>query len=267
MAFMFRLSRIAIYPIKSLDGHTLNEAHILPTGALANDRRYALRDTQGAWVNAKATPHIHLLRAKFSTDLNNVTLSSPNDGVQKVFHLPREVPRLESYLTEFFGKRIMLVENQLAGFPDDTDSPGPTIVSRQTVGELGRWFAGIAEDEVRARFRANIEIDGDAPFCEDRLVADDRHVVRFEIGDIVFDGVTPCQRCVVPTRHPETGEIYPQFARHFADRRRETLPSWAAPERFDHFYRLSVNTRLSPISTGGTIRVGDEVRILGVVAA
>jgi uncharacterized protein len=267
MAFMFRLSRIAIYPIKSLDGHALNEAQVLPTGALANDRRYALRDTQGAWVNAKATPDIHLLRARFNADLDKVTLSSPRDGNREAFHLPADLSRLESYLTAFFGKRIMLVENHLAGFPDDTDSPGPTIVSRQTLGEVGRWFADIADDEVRARFRANIEIDGDAPFCEDRLVADDRHVVRFEIGDIAFEGVTPCQRCVVPTRHPETAEIYPQFARHFADRRRETLPSWTTPDRFDHFYRLSVNTRLSPLSTGGTIRVGDEVRILGVATA
>ena len=212
-------------------------------------------------------PDIHSLRAQFSADLADVTLSSARDGGQDVFHLPADVPKLESYLSDFFGKRIMLVENQLAGFPDDTESPGPTIVSRQTLDEVGRWFAGLGEDEIRARFRANIEIDGDAPFCEDRLIADGRHVVRFDIGGIVFEGVNPCQRCVVPTRHPQTGEIYPHFARHFAERRRDTLPSWTTPERFDHFYRLSVNTRLSPLSTGGTIRVGDEVRILELATA
>ena len=153
-----------------------------------------------------------------------------------------------------------------AGFPDDTDSPGPTLVSRQTIVAVADWF-GLAADEVRGRFRANLEIDGDAPFCEDRLVADARHVVRFAIGDVVFEGVTPCQRCVVPTRNPLSAESIPHFARQFAARRQEQLPGWTVPERFDHFYRLAVNTRLSPTNSAASIRVGDEVRILEVVPA
>jgi hypothetical protein len=41
------------------------------------------------------------------------------------------------------------------------------------------------------------------------------------------------------------------------------LPDWAPASRFDHFYRLCVNTR--PVhSRQITLRVGDEIKILGV---
>jgi uncharacterized protein YcbX len=267
LAPMLRLSRITIYPIKSLDGVRQNEIHVLASGALADDRRFAIRDTQGAWVNGKANPGIHLLRAEFSSDAGEVALSSARDGRRETFRLPADVPRLEAWLTEFFGKRVMLVENERGGFPDDTDSPGPTVVSRPTVEAVAGWFPGLLPEEVRERFRANLEIEGDAPFCEDRLVADSGHVVRFQIGEVEFEGVTPCQRCVVPTRNPRNAEVYAGFAREFSARRESGLPAWTDTGRFDHYYRLAVNTRLSPLSSGGTIHVGDEVRIVGLVPA
>jgi hypothetical protein len=47
----------------------------------------------------------------------------------------------------------------------------------------------------------------------------------------------------------------------FEARRYETLPYWATRSRFDHFYRLAVNTRPLPGATG-TIHVGDDVQIV-----
>jgi hypothetical protein len=126
---------------------------------------------------------------------------------------------------------------------------------------VATWFDGLAPGEVRRRFRANLEIDGVEPFWEDRLYSDEGGAVRFQVGDVVLDGTNPCQRCVVPTRSSETGERYDEFARIFESRRYETLPYWATRSRFDHFYRLAVNTRPVP-GKEGTIRVGDEVTIL-----
>ena len=40
------LSRITIYPIKSLDGQDVDEAVVLRTGALAHDREYCLIDPE-----------------------------------------------------------------------------------------------------------------------------------------------------------------------------------------------------------------------------
>jgi uncharacterized protein YcbX len=127
---------------------------------------------------------------------------------------------------------------------------------------VARWFPGIALDETRDRFRANLEVDAAEPFWEDRLLAENLGVVRFEIGAAQLLGTNPCARCPVPTRNPYTGEAIHGFAKAFAQKRQATLPDWAPTSRFDHFYRLSVNTR--PVrSQPATIRVGDELKILG----
>jgi len=264
---MYRLSRIVVYPIKSLDGLSLETAQVLPSSALANDRRYAMRDARGAWVNGKTNPLVHQLRAQFTPDASEVALTSARDQRFAQFRLPAELSELSAWLSDHFGQPVMVIEEPRAGFPDDTESPGPTLVSRQSIEEVARWFPGMTADEVRNRFRTNLEIEGDAPFCEDRLVAGEQNVVRFQLGEVTFEGVTPCQRCVVPTRHPQTAEVYPQFARQFAERRAATLPAWTVTDRFNHFYRLTVNTRLSPLTSQGVLHVGDELSLLSIVPA
>ncbi|MCA1685537.1 MAG: MOSC domain-containing protein, partial [Planctomycetia bacterium] len=55
------------------------------------------------------------------------------------------------------------------------------------------------------------------------------------------------------------------FSKRFSGHREATLPPWATAARFDHFYRLAVNTRRpGPGAEPGVIRVGDEVEILSV---
>ena len=116
---------------------------------------------------------------------------------------------------------------------------------------------------MRRRFRANLEIGDVPPFWEDRLCADEGFVVRFIVGAVMLEGMMPWPRCAVPSRDPQTGEEDPGFQRHFAQRREATMPAWAPLARFDHFYRLSVNTRVPRAEAGKALRVGDDVRILG----
>jgi uncharacterized protein YcbX len=257
---MAQLSRISIYPVKSLDGVTVDAARALPSGALENDRRFALVDSQGQFMNGKRTPRMHLLRSHF--DLAKHTISLLTGGVAREFQIDFDRRQLEEWLSGFFGLPVRLNENAAAGFPDDTESPGPTVISAATLNEVASWFPGLSLDDVRRRFRANLEIDGVEPFWEDRLYSDAGRAVRFQIGEVVLEGTNPCQRCVVPTRSPETGERYADFAATFETRRYETLPFWATRTRFDHFYRLAVNTR--PVAgRSGTIHVGDDVCLIG----
>jgi hypothetical protein len=68
----------------------------------------------------------------------------------------------------------------------------------------------------------------------------------------------------VPSRWSLTGEVGPvaAFAKRFAEQRQRNLPPWANSSRFDHYYRLAVNT--CPSQTGESIlQVGDEVSVLG----
>lgn len=260
---MPHLARIHIHPVKSLDPQSVGEAMMLPSGALQHDRRFALRDAEGKFVNGKRSPAIHLLRSNFDAATNCLSLRVAPDGETSQFDVYAERERLNAWFSDYFGHPVELIENAEAGFPDDTDAPGPTVVSTGTMMAVSQWFGGLPLDEVRRRFRANLEIDALESFWEDRLVAEAPRVVRFKIGDAELLGNNPCQRCPVPTRQPDTGEVIPRFARIFAERREAALPAWAPRDRFDHFYRLSVNTR--PTGTRPTtIRVGDEVQVLGV---
>jgi uncharacterized protein YcbX len=254
------LTHINVYPLKSCDGQSVEEATLLPSGGLANDRRFALVDRTGEWLNGKRTPALHRLRTRFDTATCALTIRVDGAGPASTFSMAPPRTEAVAWFGEYLGQPVSILENTDRGFPDDTESFGPTLVSTATLIEIASWFGGLSLEETRARFRANLEIDAPAPFWEDRLVAEGTGVVRFEIGAAVLLGTNPCARCPVPSRNPYTGEPIHQFGRIFTGRRQATLPEWAPRSRFDHFYRLSVNTR--PASERESVlRVGDELRI------
>lgn len=259
------LSRINYYPVKSLDGQTVDRARLLACGALEHDRRFAIFDAAGELVNGKRTAAVHRLHCQFDPLRRYLVLRQRPDGQPAGFHVDADRSELERWLAEHLGlSPLRIEENSTGGFPDDTLAPGPTIISQATLETVAAWFPGITVDEVRARFRPNLEISGVAPFFEDQLYGGEEEVIEFALGPAVFAGTNPCQRCVVPSRWSLTGEVGPDsaFAKTFSQRREATLPAWAQRSRFDHFYRLAVNTRLQA-GAGCQLTVGDEVRILG----
>lgn len=256
-----RLARIDIYPIKSLDGVSVSEATVLPSGALAHDRQFALFDDAGKWVNGKRTPLFHRLGAAFDPACESVTLSDRDGGRSETFSLADDRSRLESDLSDRLGLVVTLREDATSGFPDDTAASGPTVIGGETLEEVAEWFQ-IDREDARRRFRANLTLAGGGPFWEDQLFGAPGEPVTFRIGDILFFGMNPCARCVVPSRDPDSGEQEKGFAKQFADRRREFLPAWAETDAFDHYYRLAVNTRLFAPSLGGVVRVGDPAELV-----
>ena len=178
----------------------------------------------------------------------------------------------EATISRHLGYRVLVRRDTRTGFPDDPSACGPTIISTASLAAVASWFPGLDRSETRRRFRANIEIGAiddatsdaadAAPFWEDRLAADDGRPVRLRIGHVTLEGLHLCPRCAVPSRDPRTGVEIDRFQRTFSERRRATLPPWAPATRFDHFYYLSVSTRVPASETGKTLRVGDDVRLL-----
>jgi uncharacterized protein YcbX len=258
---MIELSRILVYPVKSLAELCLDQARLTPAGSLQHDRRYAMCDEQGQWIHGKRERRVHRLRSHFDLEARTIRVWEEGEDRRAEFHLDDQRGQLEQWLSEFFQKRVTLRENDQQGFPDDVESPGPTIISTATLEEVAGWFPGMTLAAARRRFRANLEIGGVEAFWEDRLYGEAGSAVAFRIGATMFEGVNPCQRCVVPSRDPGTGESLSGFQKRFAERRAASLPVWATATRFDHYYRLAVNTRVPSSSTGTVIRVGDPVRI------
>jgi len=258
------LASISIYPVKSLEPVSLQQVRVLGSGALEGDRLLAMFDSEGKFVNGKRNPLVHVMRSAYDPLTQVLRLGRAGTGLTAAFHVERQREKIDAWLAEFFGIPVWLRSNTEVGFPDDLDCPGPTVISTATLGEVAGWFAPLDVKQVRIRFRANLEIGGVPPFWEDRLYSVKGSRVRFAIGDCLLDGNNPCQRCVVPPRDPFTGQSNPQFAKVFAEKRQQTLPPWAEKSRFNHFYRLAVNTIVPPDQAGKTIRVGDEVKVCSV---
>ena len=254
------LSRIQLHPIKSLDPMEVREARIGPGGGLEHDRAWALFTVDGKWLNAKRTAAMHLIRASYAADLGAVTLSVPGDRRNipaKTFDFPSATAAAAEWFTNYF-ERSIIVRHAPEGFPDDPIANGPTIVSTASLGAVTEWFPQIAIDEVRLRFRATLEIAGVPAFWEDQLFGEnERSVIRFRIGEVNFEGSNPCARCPVPPRDPHTGADLIGFQKHFMAQRSATLPPGSPRERFDHFYRLSTNTRVASTEIGKRVRIGD----------
>ncbi|WP_371261611.1 MOSC domain-containing protein [Rivularia sp. PCC 7116] len=226
-------------------------------------RQFAIFDEQGKYVNAKCYEKIHLIRSKFDLENKIISFKIQDSDRQKNFHLESEKQHLEAWLSNFFGFNVRLQENLITGFPDDTVSPGPTIVSTATLKEVASWYSELNEEHIRRRMRTTIEIDGVPAFWEDRLFSESNNVIPFKVGNLQFIGINPCQRCVVPTRNAVTGKMDCDFQEIFINKRRETLPEWVNKSRFNHYYKLTVNSRLaSKKFKNQLIKIGDEVSLM-----
>jgi uncharacterized protein YcbX len=255
-----RVKSISIYPIKSLDPVDVTEARVLPSGALEYDREFALFDDAGKRINGKRDARIHRIRATYDLEDSLVTLSA-DDLPPETFHLTESRRQIEAWVGGFLGLPVFLQRDTQTGFPDDLECPGPTIVGSATLGLVASWFNSEDLQATARRFRANVEISCDTPFWEDRLFGSAETIVEFRIGDVLFHGVNPCQRCAVPSRDPQTGEVTADFQRLFAEKRERMLPPWATKSRFSHYYRLAVNTRIPESEAGKAIHVGDLVSL------
>src|SRR5262245_37749582 len=155
---------ISLYPVKSLDPLTVEAARVLPSGALEHDREFALFDEQGKVINGKRDARIHRVRAVYDLLKFSVTL---NDS--EAFHLIDSKREIEDWFGNFLGIVVTMKRNTQTGFPDDLESPGPTIVSSATLREVTAWFGIANPQETRRRFRPNIELGTNEAFWEDRL--------------------------------------------------------------------------------------------------
>lgn len=255
-------AKILVYPFKSLPAAETERAVVLPSGALEHDRRFCLLDADGNLLNGKRTAAIHTLRATHDLTVGSTTLWTESAPEPRTFSWSTGRPALAARLSELLGTAVSIRENAEEGFPDDREAPGPTVVSTATLAAVAEWFPGLDPAETRARFRANLELSAPFAFWEDLLFGPAGTAPEFRVGGVTFAATNPCRRCVVPSRDSRTGVVLSGFQKTFAQRRAASLPEGVAVERFDHYYRLTVNTRLAPGCAGGLIRVGDAVEIL-----
>jgi uncharacterized protein YcbX len=259
---MPQVEHLRVYPVKGLDGIAVEEAEILSGGTLAHDREFALFDADGEVVNGKRTDRVHDLQTDFDPETGALRVETPASDTE-AFALDEaaERDRAEAFFGDFFDLDITLERDETLGYVDRRGM-GPSVVSTGTLEEIASWFDEMTVAGARRRLRANVEIAGVEPFWEDCFVGE--AAPAFEIDGVRFEGVTPCGRCVVPQRDPDTGEPIPEFQQTFVEKRRETFPEWADEDAFDHYYTTMIIASVAERDRGRSLTVGDAVETVAV---
>ncbi|GCF13163.1 molybdenum cofactor biosysynthesis protein [Haloarcula mannanilytica] len=259
---MAHVERLTVYPVKALDGMDCESVSVRPGGTLAHDREFAMFDADGDVVNGKRTARVHDIDTGYDPETGTLTVTTDDDSAS--FNLRSEDGRAAAtdWLSAFFDVDLTVKRDETRGYVDRREM-GPSVISTATLETVASWFDDVTVEGLRRRLRANVEIGGVPAFWEDRFVGSD--APAFEVGDVRFEGVTPCGRCVVPQRDPDTGEQTPEFRERFIERRRETFPEWADEDAFDHFYTLMLIARVPEADRGATLAVGDSVEVVSAV--
>jgi len=252
------LSKIFVYPIKAMPGVEVDSVLITQGGALCNDRRWALEDERGRLVNGKNNKRIFSLQPCF--DLAQETITFLSEGSERTFDLS-DSTGLSEHFSALLDKRVFLKEDKAQGFPDDMNASGPTVISAASLEAVLSWYPNLSMDDIRARFRINLEIASEPAFWEDRLFVHEQQPKAIQIGHVTIKSSNPCARCSVPTKDPVSGKPYSNFYETFIKQRESSRPAWTDAECFDHWYRLSANTNINKKEAGKRLTVGDQAVI------
>ena len=98
------VDRITIYPVKSLDGISLQKAQIGNGGCLQHDREYAIIDSNGKFVNGKSNAAVHLLRSSVDFENEIISFRNETEDTWNSFHLEKDTTAINGFLSAFFNK-------------------------------------------------------------------------------------------------------------------------------------------------------------------
>lgn len=227
------------WPVKSMGGEPVRELRLDGRGA-GGDRTYALFDEfKGAprRLTAREAPRILAWAARYP-DAPGGELD-PDDPPLPVLTAPDgarlrwDDPALPGALAADLDRAVAL-QRDAAGHQD---RPRTVLVTTEATRAAVEQALGGTLD--LRRFRTNIHLELDAPaFAEE-----DWEGRRLIIGDAEIELLDPCERCVIPTRDPDTQQKWADLLR------------WLTRE---HRGLFGVNAR--PLNAA-RIRVDDQVRV------
>jgi uncharacterized protein len=208
------VSGLAITAVKGTRLREVAEVELAEHGARGNRRFYVI-DERDRMLNGKQLGELHSIVTDYSEPDDVLTLTLP-DGRR----ISAPVDRGELITTAFFsrtrearlvpgpwsaaisahvGRDVRLVES-LNGAVDRGTRGGASLISRASLARLAEVAI---EPEVDARrFRMLIELDGVPPHHEDGWVGR-----KLQVGDALIAVQGHVGRCLVTSRHPETGIV------------------------------------------------------------
>lgn len=273
------IGSLHIYPIKSLGGFSVKEAHTTDRG-FEHDRRWMLVDRNARFITQREVPSMASLHCLMLADGFRVTdtrdgpvmdlpweIRSGTRRQASVFSDTVEVLDAPAELSAWFSEKLRLTCT-LVFMPDDSKRPvDPTyangitslsdgfpylIVSQASLDDLNSRISSSPDhptdrpsDLGMERFRPNIVIAGGTAFQEDGWK-------EIAIGDARFSLVKPCGRCAIPTIDQRTGVKGIEPTRTLATYRKRVTEAGAVKVEFG----------MNAMARGpGVVRAGDPVII------
>jgi uncharacterized protein YcbX len=211
-----RVAALASTPIKGLRMSARSQLLLEPGGA-RGDRSFFLVDELGRMVNGKHLGALNSVTAEIDEGPQRLTLTFPGGEAlsgpiergatleARFFTRSRPARALlgpfSRALSEHAGQPLQLVAPADGYSAVDRGRQGAvTMISRASLASLAR-AAGAHEIDAR-RFRMSIELLGAAPHEEDRWIG--RELTIGEARILLHGHVG---RCIVTSRHPESGEV------------------------------------------------------------
>ncbi len=224
MSTILSIQSLYVYPIKSLAGVSLSQAKVEEQG-FELDRRWMLVDEEGRFLSQRTLPGMATIKVEIGDHSLDVFVSSrPEDRIRVPLHavgeeisvkvwddeiLARLVdPQIDAWFSQKLGVNARLVymfspkarkvdpryavNDESVSFADGMPY---LIIGEESLNDLNsRLEFPVSMD----RFRPNIVFSGGTPFQEDSFQ-------RIKIGEIDFQLVKPCARCVMITVDQQSG--------------------------------------------------------------
>ncbi|MCK6263745.1 YcbX family protein [Vibrio sp. ZSDE26] len=207
------LSQINVYPVKSVGGISLSSSWVEFQG-LSFDRRFMLATSDGTMVTARKYPQ--MVQVKASLLPNGFVFTAEGQRPLKLaysdfkrqetqatvwkdsFAAYTTTDRANDWFSEIVGQNVELlycgeqsnrVREKVGHNVSFADGYPVLLISEASLEELNRRSP---EAHSMTQFRTNLVVSGTEPFAEDCWKT-------IRIGEVVFDIVKPCERCILTT--------------------------------------------------------------------
>lgn len=217
------LRAIHLYPIKSTLGYSVSQAVVQPQG-LSFDREFMLTEPNGKFITARKDAelyHFSAMPVPFGLYVRhkngNSLLVRYQDFSQMQtcevwgteFSSLIATDKINRWFSEKIGREVQLrwtgehTQRQIKRFPQHplsfADGYPLLLTNTASLTELQKHCPAPI---LMSQFRPNLVIEGNTPFEEQQWD-------RIQIGEVTFLHTKPCERCVLTTRNPETGQLNP----------------------------------------------------------
>lgn len=261
------LQDIYIYPIKSLGGISVPQAEVQQTG-LQYDRRWMLCDKEGTFLSQRTFAQMAMLQVNIASE--GLLITHKNGLLEPLLvafdsNTAREVNvtiwddactalEVSDIANEWFSDALgmsaqlvympattrRLVEadystnNEIVSF---ADAYPLMMIGQSSLDDLN---SRLEKPVLMNRFRPNLVFSGGTPFCEDSFGS-------FQMGNVTFNAVKPCSRCILTTINQEDGS-----------KGQEPLKTLAAYRTFKNKVMFGQNLLQA---NSGITKTGDKLRI------